>query len=368
MLAIIASFLFPISSVNAETPSASVLSDGIRAFICKEIDGKKDVPLFFLNEGGTWTLRGFADLSVSKIENGFKFKSTGDNEGFGFFKKNKTINWDFEYLDQKGFYKTKCISQDRTVKLIIESITPKIIKNAKLFIDNFNNMFDLEFTDLDSVITHLYSLEKSLSVYTSMSFTEIERQAALISEANSLLEKEKGISALAQRKLAILKTQSSQLRNQLNELQGLLDESKEADTRAQIQLKSLGTDLNLALARIASEQRKVARLQKQIAELEAREQNRIVEGANLSLDDKISLPSASNHYEVISLTRSNSGNWWDVKVKNTKKDEKIICTLLDKNKKEVAFSDSWYANNMFTTIPINYSSSNVKYAHCISNN
>ena len=78
------------------------------------------------------------------------------------------------------------------------------------------------------------------------SFTEVERQAALIAEANSLLEKEKDISTSAQRKLALLNTQTSQLRNQLNELQGLLDESKEADTKAQIQLKSLGTDLNLA--------------------------------------------------------------------------------------------------------------------------
>lgn len=77
---------------------------------------------------------------------------------------------------------------------------------------------------------------------------------------------------------------------------------------------------------------------------------------------------ASNHYEIISLTRSSSGNWWDVKVKNTKKDEKIICILFDKNKKEVAFSDSWYADNMYTVVPINYPSSNVKYAHCISNN
>ena len=60
------------------------------------------------------------------------------------------------------------------------------------------------------------------------------------------------------------------------------------------------------------------------------------------------IPSlGGNHYEIIGLTRSSSGNWWDVKVKNTKKDEQIICVLYDKNKKEVAFSDSWFADNLF---------------------
>ena len=77
---------------------------------------------------------------------------------------------------------------------------------------------------------------------------------------------------------------------------------------------------------------------------------------------------ASNHYEIISVTRTSSGNWWDVKVKNTIKDEQIICILYDENKKEVAFSDSWFADNIFTTVPINYPSGNVEYASCISNN
>ena len=59
----------------------------------------------------------------------------------------------------------------------------------------------------------------------------------------------------------------------------MLDESKEADSKAQIQLKSLGTDLNLALARVAAEQRKVAAEQKKIAELEAKEKLRFAEEA-----------------------------------------------------------------------------------------
>ncbi len=71
MLTIIASFLFSTSGVNAETPSVGVLSDGIFAFICDEIDNKNDVPLIFVNEGDNWSLSDTPQLSVSKIENGF---------------------------------------------------------------------------------------------------------------------------------------------------------------------------------------------------------------------------------------------------------------------------------------------------------
>ena len=156
------------------------------------------------------------------------------------------------------------------------------LKNANTELTAMSLALEAERKEAEITLTKIAAanaLEKSLKIDLSKSFTEVERQAALIAEANSLLEKEKDISSSAQRKLALLNTQTSQLRNQLNELQGLLDESKEADTKAQIQLKSLGTDLNLALARVAAEQRKVAAEQKKIAELEAKEKLRFAEEA-----------------------------------------------------------------------------------------
>ena len=156
------------------------------------------------------------------------------------------------------------------------------LKNANTELTAMSLALEAERKEAEITLTKIAAanaLEKSLKIDLTKSFTEVERQAALIAEANSLLEKEKDISTSAQRKLALLNTQTSQLRNQLNELQGLLDESKEADTKAQIQLKSLGTDLNLALARVAAEQRKVAAEQKKIAELEAKEKLRFAEEA-----------------------------------------------------------------------------------------
>lgn len=97
---------------------------------------------------------------------------------------------------------------------------------------------------------------------------EIDRQAALLEHANNLLAGERALSAESQRQVALLNQQTAALRKQLNSLQGLLDASKEADREAQVQLQTLGADLNTALARVAAEQ-------KTRADLEARERERL---------------------------------------------------------------------------------------------
>jgi hypothetical protein len=132
IVTVMAFFLFPVAEIKAEISPLSILSDDISAFICAEIDSINDVPLIFVNEGKNWTLSGFEELSVSKIENGFKFKSSGDEEGLGFLRSTNHNKWDFQYLDKKGYNKTICTSQDYFVGLLIESIAAKIIKNANL--------------------------------------------------------------------------------------------------------------------------------------------------------------------------------------------------------------------------------------------
>tara|TARA_B110001450_G_C17558681_1_gene455801 strand:- start:331 stop:996 length:666 start_codon:yes stop_codon:yes gene_type:complete len=132
IVTIISLLSFSTMDAKAETPPVNALSDGIAAFICDEIDNISDVPLIFINDEDSWSLSDFAELSVSKIENGFKFKSSGDEEGFGFLKKISRTQWDFEYLDEKGFYETSCISQDYFVDLLIGNISSKIIKNGDL--------------------------------------------------------------------------------------------------------------------------------------------------------------------------------------------------------------------------------------------
>ena len=124
---------------------------------------------------------------------------------------------------------------------------------------------------------------KSVEIDYNKSLSEVELQAVLVSQANELLNKEKMLSADSQRKLALLNVQTEQLRNQLNQLQSLLDRSNDADAKSKIQLKMLGTNLNAALARVAAEQRKVAieqtkvaTEQKKLADLEIKERERLV--------------------------------------------------------------------------------------------
>lgn len=91
--------------------------------------------------------------------------------------------------------------------------------------------------------------------------TEAEQRAALLSEANKRLETEQAQSAEAQRQTTLLNQQVAQMRTQLARLQGLLDDYKARDEENQVQIQSLGSDLNQALAQKAAEERRRRQLE-----------------------------------------------------------------------------------------------------------
>jgi chemotaxis protein MotB len=91
--------------------------------------------------------------------------------------------------------------------------------------------------------------------------TDAERQAALLAQARQALADEENISAAAQRQTELLNQQVAALRTQLGDLQALLDDARERDAAQQIQLQSLGSELNTALARVAAEERRRAQLE-----------------------------------------------------------------------------------------------------------
>ncbi|SHF10609.1 chemotaxis protein MotB [Ruegeria intermedia] len=105
-------------------------------------------------------------------------------------------------------------------------------------------------------------LEAALAARTEAE-TEADQQRQLAAEREALLEiaratlaEEKAISTEAQRQTALLNQQIAALRNQLGSLQALLDDYKERNAAAEVQIQTLGQDLNAALARAASEERK----------------------------------------------------------------------------------------------------------------
>ncbi|ARO15163.1 flagellar motor protein [Ketogulonicigenium robustum] len=91
--------------------------------------------------------------------------------------------------------------------------------------------------------------------------TDSQRQAALLALAQDQLAQQEAISAQSQLQVEALNAQVSALRAQLGDLQGLLDASGAADSAAQVQIETLGTQLNAALARVAAEQSRARALE-----------------------------------------------------------------------------------------------------------
>ncbi len=83
-----------------------------------------------------------------------------------------------------------------------------------------------------------------------------EERAALLAVARDTLSDEEEISEKAQRETALLNQQMAALRNQLGGLQALLDDYEDRNAAADIRIQTLGQDLNAALARAASEERR----------------------------------------------------------------------------------------------------------------
>ncbi|MBL1435517.1 MAG: OmpA family protein, partial [Rhodobacteraceae bacterium] len=108
---------------------------------------------------------------------------------------------------------------------------------------------------------------------------------AALREAERLLAGETSRSLEAQRQVELLNQQTAALRQELNQLQGLIDASADADTEAQIRIETLGSDLNTALARVAAEERARATAEAARADAESRENELLVaEAARLEAE------------------------------------------------------------------------------------
>lgn len=88
--------------------------------------------------------------------------------------------------------------------------------------------------------------------------SELERQRALLAQANALLTEQRSETTEARREVALLNQQAAALRQQLSTLQALLDESNARDAENEVRIEALGSQLNTALAQVAAEQRRRA--------------------------------------------------------------------------------------------------------------
>ncbi|WP_208352516.1 peptidoglycan -binding protein [Pseudaestuariivita rosea] len=104
--------------------------------------------------------------------------------------------------------------------------------------------------------------------------SELDRREALLAVANDRLSETEAQSAEDQRKLTLMNRQLAALREQMSTLQNIIDASAEADLQANVQIEALGNQLNAALARAASEERRRRELEEaERRRLEAEAQN-----------------------------------------------------------------------------------------------
>ena len=117
---------------------------------------------------------------------------------------------------------------------------------------------------------------------TGAQMTQAERQAALLATANQALAEQEALSAQSQREAALLNEQVRALRDQIGTLQTLLNLAEDEDVAAQVQIESLGAQLNTALARVAAEERRALVLERAERErLEAEAVRLIAEAQDL---------------------------------------------------------------------------------------
>ncbi len=129
--------------------------------------------------------------------------------------------------------------------------------------------------DLEKRLAAALAAKLAAEQDATVMLTKSEQRRVLLAEANTLLSDEKARSAESQREIALLNQQTATLRKQLNALQALLDGANQKDIEAQVQLESLGANLNAALAQVAAEQKRLAAEQTLRAELEEAERKRL---------------------------------------------------------------------------------------------
>jgi chemotaxis protein MotB len=110
--------------------------------------------------------------------------------------------------------------------------------------------------------------------------TEAEIKAALLATAQAELREAEAISSEAQRQMAVLSEEVRELMAQIGGLQSILDDYRRRDEKNNVKITNLGSDLNMALAQVASEARRNLAL-------EAVEKQRLAEeAARLAIEAK----------------------------------------------------------------------------------
>ena len=105
--------------------------------------------------------------------------------------------------------------------------------------------------------------------------TEVDKRKALLAVAQTELLTIEEISTEAQRQMTLLSLEVAELRAQIGGLQSILGDFRRRDEANQVEITNLGGELNLALAQVASEERKNRLLQEAESDRLSKEAERL---------------------------------------------------------------------------------------------
>ena len=158
------------------------------------------------------------------------------------------------------------LNEKLATALLTISVTSSQLKAAKVAAQAVEGSSDTLRQKLAAALAAKLLAEKTAVQHLS----EAQKQAIFLETAKGQLAEAEEKTLAEQRKLTLLNQQVVALRGQLGGLQNLLDESAEKDKAANVQLQALGSQLNTALARVASEEKRRRKLE-ELARLKAEE-------------------------------------------------------------------------------------------------
>jgi chemotaxis protein MotB len=142
-----------------------------------------------------------------------------------------------------------------------------------------------------------------------LKLTESQAKAILLNSARDLLSKEQQRSSDAERQSEVLIQQVASLQKQLSSLQDLLDIAAKEDSSNKVQLQTFGANLNIALARLAAEQKAKAKVEKDKASLEIERASLQAEKAKLLMEKNNKLENFKSEFfgEIRKLLETQEG-------------------------------------------------------------
>jgi len=179
---------------------------------------------------------------------------------------------------------TEALLNSQEYRRELEKITSELSMRENEF-SELKKSSSLVETTLEERLTLALAEKLRLQDSNKAKLTISQQQSILLNSAADLLSKEKEKSAEAQLETEVLIQQVATLQKQLGSLQDLLDAAAEEASDTNVQLLTFGSNLNIALAKLAQKEKEKAKIEKAKAEVEKAKADSERAKAKLEIDN-----------------------------------------------------------------------------------